>query len=419
MEKNNNTSNSNEISFQSGNFNDIEDEFGNNSNNENHSFNSIIYIKDPVPKKKTKMRYYICENCKSCVKIIFEDNLLNVYCDCKDVLNLTLKDFNDKYSHKEISTIKQFLFCKKHKSDKSNKSYKYKFYCIDDRINLCEECLNVFKRHENHSGYYFSSKEINNDIKSIKDIIKDIREKTQKGDDCRGRLNIIESVLECYKNFPCNNLFESIKSGKKYLETLKIKKVKERLKINSIIDLEKNIKKAINFKEINISKQKFNDLSIFKELELENLKILILNENDLTNIDPLLDCNFKELKEIHLEGNKLNYQSMKNFEKMRFENIKFINLYINEIESPKIFEKIMNFNSLKKFYVCQNKFSKEEIIKNGNTKYDLSHLKRIGLTGNFTNENIFFILNLKLTDLKFIYLNKNNLSSLSFLKDMD
>ena len=40
---------------------------------------------------------------------------------------------------------------------------------------------------------------------------------------------------------------------------------------------------------------------------------------------------------------------MKNFEKMRFENIKFINLYINEIESPKIFEKIMNFNSLKKF----------------------------------------------------------------------
>ena len=152
---------------------------------------------------------------------------------------------------------------------------------------------------------------------------------------------------------------------------------------------------------------------------MRNLKKLKLNENNITNIDPLLVCDFSGLKEIHLEGNKLNYQSMKNFEKMRFENIKFINLYINEIESPKIFEKIMNFNSLKKFYVGQNKFSKEEIIKNGNTKYDLSHLKRIGLTGNFTNENIFFILNLKLTDLKFIYLNKNNLSSLSFLKDMD
>ena len=266
MEIKNNTSNLSVKRFQSGNFNDIEDEYGNNFNNENHSFNSKIYIKDKVPKKETKMRYYICEGCGSCTKIIFEDNALNAYCNCKDILNLTLKDFNDRYSHKEISTIKQFLVCREHKSDKSDETdekYKYKFYCIDDKVTLCEECLKVFKIHENNSVYSLSSDEINTEINSIKKIIKQIREKTQKGDECRGRLNIIESLLECYKNYPCHNIYESIKSGKKYLENLKIKEVIERLKINSIISLEKNIKKSIDFKEINISKQKFNDLYIF------------------------------------------------------------------------------------------------------------------------------------------------------------
>ena len=110
---------------------------------------------------------------------------------------------------------------------------------------------------------------------------------------------------------------------------------------------------------------------------------------------------------------------MEKFEKMIFKNIMIINLFTNEIESPQIFEKIMNYNTLKIFFIGANKFTKEEIIKNGNTKYDLSHLKRIGLTENFINGNIYFILNMKLTGLKFIYLNKNNLSSLSFLKDMD
>ena len=279
--------------------------------------------------------------------------------------------------------------------------------------------LNLFKRHENHSGYYFSSKEINNDIKSIKDIIKDIREKTQKGDDCRGRLNIIESLLECYKNFPCHNIYESIKSGKKYLDKLDIKELKERLKINNIKELRENKNSSLTFLEINISSQNFSDLSIFYKLELKNLKILKLNENNIINIEPLLKPDFDELKEIHLEGNKLNYQSLKDFQNMKFKKIKFINLFINEIESPKIFEKILNFKTLKIFYCGQNKLTNEEIEKSGNTKYDLCHLKRIGLTDNFTNENINFISNLKLQNLEYIYLNKNNLSSLSFLKDMD
>ena len=417
MNNNNNISNSSEISFTSGNYNIIKDEYENNNNLNNsiNSFNSSkIYNKDIIQKKETKIKYYMCNNCKSCPKIIFEDNLLNICCGCKEITNLTLKDFNDKYSHKDLKKIEKFLGCEMHKLNI------YKYYCIDDKKNFCEECKKISKKHENHSVFRLSSDDKIKEIEQIKDIIKQKRKITPKGDiECRGRLNIIESLLECYKRYPCYNIYKSIKNGKKYLDKLDIKELKERLKINNIKELRENKNSSLSFLEINISSQNFSDLSIFYKLELKNLKILKLNENNIINIEPLLKPDFDELKEIHLEGNKLNYQSLKDFQNMKFKKIKFINLFINEIESPKIFEKILNFKTLKIFYCGQNKLTNEEIEKSGNTKYDLCHLKRIFLTDNFTNENINFISNFKLQNLEYIYLNKNNLSSLSFLKDMD
>ena len=400
-------------SFSSGNFNDIIDEFGNNNNNT--LTYSKLFGKRNSLKKEVKIRYYICNGkCKSCPKIIFEDDVLNVYCGCKEILNITLKDFNDKYSHKDLKDIEAFLCCKKHTLKV------YKTYCHDDKENLCGECLKIFKKHENHSHDPLLSEKKMKNIESIKDIIKEKRKIIPKGDtESRGRLNLIESLLECYKNYPCHYTYESIKSGKKYLENLKIKEIKERLKINSEIELKENIYNSYLFSEINISEQNFNNLSIFKELDLRNLKILKLNENGINNIDPLYNCNFEELEVIHLEGNKLNYQSIRCFSEMKFKNIKFINLFINEIESPQIFEKIMIFKTLLRFDVGLNKFTNEEIIKNSNIKYDLKHLKKIGLSGNFTDENIHFILNLNFSNLEYLYLNKSNLSSLFFLKDIN
>ena len=104
---------------------------------------------------------------------------------------------------------------------------------------------------------------------------------------------------------------------------------------------------------------------------------------------------------------------------MSIPNIIYINLYKNEIESIKIFEKILNFKTLEIFHVGANLFDKKEIIKNGNKKYDLSFLKNLGITGNFTEETIHFTLNLILSNLEILYVSRNHLFSLDFLKGIE
>ena len=405
----------NSSSISSGNLNIINEEYDNYLNKKNSSLNnSSKFFTKNKDKKRFKKKYFMCKKCKTCPKINFDGNTLNMNCDCKEILNLRITDFNNNYSHRKQKTVKPFLCCQKHIS------YNYIYYCIDDKENLCEKCLEEFKKHENHSHDPLFSDGKNKEITNLYNLIIKLREIIPKGDyDYRERLNMIESFLECYKEFPCHNLYESIKSAKIYLENLEIKETKERLKIRLIKELEENKNESILFSHINISQQKFNNLSIFKKLKLINLKILILNENDINNIEPLYDCDFRELEEIHLESNKLNYKSLEDFQRMKFTKIKFINLFKNKIESPKIFEKIIDFKTLSIFHIGQNKFIKEEIIKNSNTKYDLSHLINIGLSGNFTNETIHFIFNIKFSNLEYLYLNRNNLSSLLFLKDID
>ena len=48
----------------------------------------------------------------------------------------------------------------------------------------------------------------------------------------------------------------------------------------------------------------------------------------------------------------------------------------------------------------------------------MSFLENIGITGNFTDETIHFISNLIFPNLKRLYVSRNNLSSLDFLKNI-
>ena len=402
------------INISSGNASKIKNEYEEVFNNSNSS-NSINFYPNKLSKKiKLKKRYFMCCGCRAAPQLDFKDNELDLTCDCKEISNLRIKGFIDNYSYQKKEEVEFYLSCKVHKQNI------YKCYCLVCNKNLCEECLKITKLHDNHSINNFFSVKNNKEVDSLKELIRKKREKLNKGDkDIREKLNLFEGLINSYNEFPCHNLYESIKSAKSYLEKFDIKEIIERLKITKEKGLIDNKKKSFLISYINISKQNFNNLSIFKELDLSNLKILVLNENCITNIDPLLCCNFKELETFEIERNKLNYKSMENFDKMNFPNIKFINLFRNEIESIKIFEKVLNFKTLEKFHVGENKFKKEEIIQNGNKTYNLNFLLNIGLTGNFTKETIYFTLNLNLINLEYLYLNRNNLTSLDILKDFE
>ena len=388
----------------SANFSKIKDSF----DGKNISLSSSGIFEDYNLERIGPLNYFICNDCHSIPKIIFNyDNSYNMKCNCIKIENLwsNSEDFKNKFSFQE--NVEKYLCCKEHILTK------YKYYCVHCKIDICEKCF--IENHKTHLPTLFTDKKIVKILDSISILI----EKTNLNPKIEfiywdQRKFLIKTLIAEYKEFPCYNLYKSIISANKYLENLNKKEI-----FNQIItDVTQFNKNKIRFPiiKIDLSKQNIKDLSLFKEFDLKNLKKLILNDNFITNIDPLLNCNFELLEIFELQNNQLNYQSLKDFDKMRFQKIKFINLYINKIESIKIFEKILNFKTLNKFYVGNNKFEKEEIFRNGDKEYDLSFLSNLGITGNFTDETIFFSTKLILTNLETLYVSRNNLSSLDFLK---
>ena len=391
---------------------DYEYQKANKINESKNNSSNFYIIKEG--KKKLKARYYICSSCHSSPKIIFIcNNLLHIKCDCIKYINIRTNDFIECYTnHENKDIIKHYLCCKYHND------CKYIYYCLDCKVNFCEECLNKNKLHENHSKENLLL--IDDKLNEVKRLVKNIRKKLPKGDiEYRKILNIIEAFVKKYKEYPSHNLYRSIFKAKEFLSTINIPLITEKIKITTKEELFNYNKHNSNLiSSIKINNQNFSDLSIFKQLNLENLQKLQLQGNNIKSIEPLLHCNFKKLKYLDLENNKLNDESVKDFDKFNFKDIRYINLYANEIKSPEIFEKIINYHTLKTFFVGSNLFDEKEIKKNINNKYDLTHLKKIGVTGNFTDKTINFLSNLKFLKLEKLYISRNNLSSLSFLKNI-
>ena len=408
-------------SNENGNFSQIMREYEVQSDN-GFSINSTKLFEN-ITNEKAKLQkiFFMCKKCESSPKIIFKNSyLLDINCDCKEISDIRTQEFIKKYSYKK-EDIGFSLNCHKHNN------HKYECYCLDCERDLCEECLKETYLHDNHSISYFDTNiDSNEQLKTLTDLIGKKREKLDKGDlDIREKLHLFEALINSFVEFPSYNIFTNIKNAIDYLKKLNINEMKEKIKINSFKELLDVKEKSPLITYINISRQNFNDLSKFKELDnLNKLKTLILNENYITNIDPLFECDFEELENFEIERNKLNYKSLENFDKMKFKKIQFINLFRNEIESIRIFDKIIKFKTLTKFHVGENKFKKEEmieIIKNSNIEYylDLDFIKNIGLTANFTSQTVHFIFKLKLQNLEFLYLNRNNLSSLDFLERLE
>ena len=363
-------------------------------------------------KEQKEPLYFICKKCHSSPNISFYPNyLLGTSCICMEIQNLNYEKFYEYYSFDDKNNIEQYFYCKVHKENK----YKYEYYCIDCESNLCILCYEEGKIHENHTIIFLLS--IDKEIEELYKLIDNITDIIFKGDEYNTLLFIIRSILDKYKDYPSYNLYISMKKAKKFLLGLKNIQTVELIKVNSLKDLIDSQYNMSSIKSIIINNENFNNLSLFNNIDFKNLEHFELMDNCIQNIEPLLSCNFENLKEFILEKNKLSYESLKNLDKMKFKNIELINFYENEIKSPEIFGKIENFKTLKIFHIGKNKFDiKEinEIIKNGK-KYDLKHLERIGLTGDFSDETIHFIQYLIFNDLIVLYLNRSNLSSLNFI----
>ena len=412
MENINNLNNSFQSSESSSTSNyDKIDECLQHLNSYNYLNNYMNFYETEEKKRRLKKKYIICNNCHSSGKILINNSLIHVKCNCRKLDNLRTHDFIDYYINHKKKEADKYLCCQEHKK------YKYKYYCCDCKVNLCEECLITNKYHENHSLEDLLNTQ--DKIREIKQLIKEVRKKLSKGDiENRKILNIIENMVKFYKEYPSHNLYKSLFNVNKYLKEMNIPRITKKIKIRSKEELYGNINNSYLISSIKINNQNFNDISIFKCLDLSNLQKLQLQGNGIKSIEPLLFCNLKKLKFLDLENNKINDEGFKNFDKLNFDDIRYINLFENEIKSPTILGKVTNYKTLKTFFIGKNLLDEKEINKNINKIFHLEHLKKIGITGNFTDKTIHFVKNIKFSNLKIMYISRNNLSSLKFLKDV-
>ena len=152
------------INISSGNASKIKDEYEEVFNISDFSNSTNFYPNKKSKKIKLKKRYFMCCNCKITPQLDFKDNVLDLTCDCKEIFNLRIKDFINKYSYCNREDVVFYLSCKEHKQNI------YKCYCLECSENLCEECLKITKLHDNHSINNFFSVKNYKEVNSLKEL---------------------------------------------------------------------------------------------------------------------------------------------------------------------------------------------------------------------------------------------------------
>ena len=195
-------------------------------------------------------------------------------------------------------------------------------------------------------------------------------------------------------------------------------------KCNGIIDLLEKIDNPEKIHLISIHKDHFNfkdnfDISIFKCKNFTNLIKLELTDLNINNISSFSTCKFPQLETLLLSANHINDNCIQVLENLDLPKINFISFFSNDIHSIKIFEKIKRFNTLKKFYIGQNIFDKEEEIdylkKGGKIELN-NNLEELGISSIFNMSTNEYIKNFELENIKIFYASGNELNSLEIFE---
>ena len=105
--------------------------------------------------------------------------------------------------------------------------------------------------------------------------------------------------------------------------------------------------------------------------------------------------------------------------KLNLPKIKFISLFDSKIASPEIFSSIQNFHSLQKFFIGDNPIDIKK-LPDKNIIYNFPpNLIELGISNIFTKEtNKFIVDNLNLENLKALYVNGDEITSLKMFQNV-
>ena len=388
-------------------------------NKQYYSDNKIIY-----DLKKKKYYFYICPYCKIFPTIeLINCKSLKILCDCDKSIIININNFFQKYEKKIEKKNEYFDFINNNLKCKVHKK-KYKYYCETCKNNICRNCLLLNEMHKGHNIKIFDFLlfDFNIKLQTILNKIYDNKNGKLLDNKFKGLYRLIKVIITNYKKYPCYIIFRTVKNIYNFLlfnidnndsnnplKEVKITKIKEINNINSMNNI-------YLITSIIISRQKINLEDICKA-DLVNLDVLELPNNDINDISPLKYAKFQNLKHLNLLNNKIDDINIPYFKEFNFKLLSCINLSLNLLTDFKFFEVIKNFPSLNYLLINSNKFE----VKDSDLicTYDLSPLEKINISDKVLLGNSIKILNkMKLDKLKILYLNNNNITSLSELKEI-
>ena len=395
-----------------------------NSNvvNQTNSSNSQIHSK------------IICKECNNFPKIYLNDDgySLNIICDCREYENMSPDYFRNNFIIKENQTSENNNHSDKIKFDSYcicdvHLGKKYDYFCIDCEENLCRDCYTQNKDHINHTIIDFNEKDFLDKIIEIKNILPNINSLEEQKDE--NLIKIIREILKIYEDYPCYNLYRCINNIYEFLKKdiknifIKHREMKEFFKIRYPKEFKNALEKKGDgsaIKTMRINKVNFSCLNILSNKDFKNLIKLILSNNNINDITPLLNSKFPVLQELNLSMNRIDDENAKKIFKIDMPKLNFLNLVYNNFKKYDIFKSIHVFKCLTKLYIGLNKFNREISEIDENTIYECSTIEEIGLTkGVFSDKTIDLISKFKFRNLQLLYLSCNNISSLSFVDKLD
>ena len=375
--------------------------------------------------------HIICIYCgENFVFNFFNKKYISAECGCKIHKNDTLNNFINNHA---VRGKKREFGCDEHNHKK------YLMYCKDCKCNLCEDCLlekskfnndnGKHTKHETHTKVDLAS--IKTKFGELEDIIQNVQ-KMGKFDKSNKILYLINNLISHYDEVTSYSVYKTLENTEKFLlsnmnNTINQKsgkndkKYEELNKISSIKQLNNLINSPQSIYKIKINGEKTGekliDLSLFQNKKFNELKILTLNNVRLKSISALSSCSFPKLKRLDFECNELTDDCLEVLDKIELPEIKILNLFDNKITSPRIFEVINKFKTLKSFFIGKNAFNIKELKTC--VKYELNeNLEELGITNNFTKETYKFILNLNLENIKILYVQGNGFTSFELFENI-
>ena len=359
-----------------------------------------------------------------------------------------LGEINQKLNNFNISQFEKSCFKQKENSysnkisynnsfnSNNNLSIAKKFYNDSFDTNKNDYCpssnnitFNIDNCSNNLSNNLYNSSDLDEQItNSFFEIIIDIFEKfksfiysnkiDKREEFFTDFLDDMNKVIMTFKSqYNENNNTSIVKNEKSFDSILSLES--KLINIKSFEELENHKKNSYIFSIIINYEKRLQFLSVLKELELYSLEKLELRNNKIKDISPLLNPSLYFLEKLDLECNDIDNDCISVLKEVKFHHLKYLNLFKNKITSIEIFEVIRKFKDLETFYIGYNPFCQNE-INNNQKKYLLpENLVELGMTANFNNESIYFIIYLNLNHLKALFLSENNLKSLKCLENFN